>query len=41
MVEAPMKSMLVVEGLAILAVIILLISAVWQRLTKDPEEDDP
>jgi len=41
MVEAPMRSMLVLEGLAILAVIVLLISANWQWLTKEPEEDDP
>jgi Na+-transporting methylmalonyl-CoA/oxaloacetate decarboxylase gamma subunit len=36
-----MRSMLVLEGLAILAVIVLLISAIWQRLAKEPEEDDP
>jgi hypothetical protein len=37
----PMRNTLVLEGLGILAVIILLIDANWQWLTKEPEEDDP
>ena len=41
MAEAPVRSMLDLEGPATLAVIILVISAIWRRLTKDPEEDDP
>jgi len=37
--EAPMNTMLVLDGLAILAVVVLVIGAKWQRLTTDPEED--
>jgi hypothetical protein len=36
-----MSTMLVLEGLAILSVIVLLINANWQRLTKDPQEESP
>ena len=33
-----MRTMLILEGVAILAVIVLLINANWQRLTKDPRK---
>lgn len=39
--EAPMRNTLILEGLAILAVVVLLINANWQWLTTEPEEDDP
>jgi len=38
-VEALMSTTLLLEGLAVLAVIVVLINANWNRLTTDPEED--
>jgi len=34
-----MSTMLVLEGVAILGIIVILIDANWRRLMKDPQED--
>jgi len=39
--EAPMRTTLVLEGLAVLAAVILLLNASWQSVAKNPEEDAP
>jgi len=39
--EATMSTMLVLEGAAILGIIVLFIHANWRRLTKDPQEEAP
>lgn len=36
-----MCTMLALEGLTVLAVIVLLIDANWQWFTKEPQEDAP
>jgi len=37
--EAPMRTTLVLEELAVLAIVILLLNASWQSIAKNPEED--